>query len=436
MATNPPAALPVAPAVNPRVLQAQANPVPSATPAARPQGEVRAGSLTVSGTTRTAQDTMLQKADGLVAKARQDFKLDQKPLPPPRDHFERVSRTLDTHSRLEQMSDSDPKAKVAADQLVRDLQQTGKAWKVNFGLSSNGRPLNETEILGSESSLATAGLQSRFNAAKDEALLNNDPNKSTISRAELQAATRNQNLPAPLRAAADAVLRQYDADPFMSRYQAWDSERMVLPALRNASATSSNPPEVSTEISSQITRIAWQEPGGQSNQVSQQGLDRAREELRGYERNRSGTGWTQEKIDQQRAVLDAVQNVLTANQGKPVALDRVKPTVLAQLTQESPQGVGQISVDSLIGRLDKHDVYGEDQKDKKVERREIVNELLYGRLSPPERWMLNRVLQERYPSQGHVANPPSRDVLGDWMRNLQENVKPVTPQSPVDVQTS
>jgi hypothetical protein len=435
MSTNPPAQA-VAPTGNPRVLQAQANPVPPTAPAARPQGEVRAGSLTVSNTTRTAQDAMLQKADGVVAKARQDFKLDQKPLPPPRDHFERVSRTLDTHRRLEQLSASEPKAKEAADRLLSDLQQTGRAWKVNFGLSSNGRPLNDREILGSESSLATTGLQAQFNAAKDEALLNNDPDKSTISRAELQAATLNQKLPAPLRAAAAAVLRQYGADPFTSRYQAWDSERMVLPALRSASATSSGPHEVSMEISNQITRIAWREPGGQSNQVSQQGLDLAREELRGYERNRGGTGWTQEKIDQQRAVLDAVQNVLNENQGKPVALDRVTPVVLAQLTQESPQGVGQVSVDSLIGRLDKHDVYGEDQKDKKVERREIVNELLYGRLSPPERWMLNRVLQERYPSQGHVANPPSRDVLGDWMRNLQENVKPVTPQSPVEVQTS
>ncbi len=436
MSTNPSAALPVAPAANPRVLQAQANPVPPTTPAVRPQGEVRAGSLTVSNTTRTAQDAMLQKADGLVAKARQDFKLDQKPLPPPRDHFERASRTVDTHRRLEQLAASNPGAKAAADRLLNDLQQTGQGWKVNFGLSSNGRPLNDSVTLDSDSALATAGLKSQFNAAKDEALLNNDPDKSTISRAELKAATVNQKLPAPLRAAADAVLRQYDADPFMSSYQAWDSERMVLPALRSASATSSGPPEVSMEISSQVTRIGWQEPGGQSNQVSQQGLDRAREELQGYDRNRIGTGWTQDKIDQQRAVLDAVQNVLNKNQGKPVALDRVTPIVLAQLTQESPQGVGQVSVDSLIGRLDKHDVYGEDQKDGKVERREIVNELLYGKLSPPERWMLNRVLQERYPSQGHVANPPSRDVLGDWMRNLQENVKPVTPQSPVDVQTS
>jgi hypothetical protein len=82
------------------------------------------------------QKEMFGKADSAVEDTRRSFNLP--PVPPPRNHFERVSNVVDTHQQLVALGKVDPSKASAAGEFTIQMAAAGKPFGMNFGLSLAG----------------------------------------------------------------------------------------------------------------------------------------------------------------------------------------------------------------------------------------------------------------------------------------------------------
>jgi hypothetical protein len=259
------------------------SPKSSGTPAAV---ATPAGSAQVKPPILHKQKEMFAKADAAVTDARQQSNLP--PLPPPRNHFERVSNVVNTQQQLTALVRADPnnttQAKVRGD-FIQRIQIAGQAFGMNFGLSlpSGGRdgeytPMNASRfsgalnaedrdyLTGSQQIRAQFDEQARLNngvrgAMRTVASADASGNRNTISLREVEQTLKSDALSPFMRQALTTVRDDIrDSGKDMSIDAATNSGSRLLFSL------SPQPPDVVSlqqfDASRLVQRLDTQGPKG------------------------------------------------------------------------------------------------------------------------------------------------------------------------------
>jgi hypothetical protein len=393
------------------------------------------GSLTVKPQVHNEQKQMFARADMAVNNTRASFKLP--PLPPPRDHFQRVSNVVDTYNRLVAADKANPGGGNAASQFLFGMERIGAPFGMNFGLSGsrplhpeggvlnagrfNGVSANDDHLRANQQSQRDFAAGGKTDAQAKALLgkVNTDPDTANISKDELKAAAENNQLSPQERAAARTALDKWQQDASVNRVNSAPPSMVMRDLSEALTAQQPRANEVTSGVNKLLT--SWAASDGNPNDMSVADLNAAQTANNQLEATAAQKGVPQEQVGKRLELIRAAREAVDKSGGSPIALPELQTSVFGAVYPTDPKGVPDVQSEPLLKNLDQQGPNGVPM-DNMISKQELVDHLTYGTLSSAERFVLNRVLQESYASPD--AKPISLKDFQTMVENVKANMKP------------